>query len=270
MNDTAQYLRMVEALLFAAAEPLDEASLAARLPEGIDLPALLSELGRLYEGRGVHLVKVANKWTFRTASDLAFLLERERTVPRRLSKAAVETLAIIAYHQPITRAEIEQVRGVSLSPGTLDILMESEWIRPRGRRKVPGRPLTYGTTDKFLQHFDLAGIADLPGLEDLRASGLLRADPPEAMVREAEEAALRRRDAEEGPLPDEAGLEEAGEAGDLFEPPSEDPSDERSADGERHVPIDDEGEEALPVQRPPEVAEGVVPVMAAPRRDVDR
>jgi segregation and condensation protein B len=275
MSDSAQQLRMIEALLFAATEPLDEASLAARLPDGVDVAALLAELGRSYEGRGVNLVKVADKWTFRTAPDLAFLMERERTVTRRLSRAAVETLAIIAYHQPVTRAEIEQIRGVGLSPGTLDILLEAEWIKPRGRRKTPGRPLTYGTTDRFLEHFDLSGIVDLPGLEDLRAAGLLRAEPPLEMLREAEEAAMRRRLAEEGRLPDEADVViEAEDEADLFddETPSETDSaadgDERKTDGVETDPVDDDSDERTPpaIERAPDVP-GVVPVIARARHE---
>lgn len=177
MSEQAEHLRMLEALLFAAAEPLDLPSLAARLPDGADLPALLTELAARHEGRGVNLVKVARKWAFRTAPDLAFLMEREKTVTRRLSRAAVETLAIIAYHQPVTRAEIEEVRGVGMSRGTLDMLMESNWVRVRGRRRSPGRPVTYGTTDEFLNHFNLEDIGDLPGVEELKRAGLLQPDP---------------------------------------------------------------------------------------------
>ncbi|MCH8187298.1 MAG: SMC-Scp complex subunit ScpB [Proteobacteria bacterium] len=181
MSDTAQHLRMAEALLFAADEPLDNKSLAARLPEGADVPALMKELSERYQGRGVTLVKVAGKWAFRTAPDLAFLLEKERTVTRRLSKAAVETLAIVAYHQPVTRAEIEEIRGVGISRGTLDMLMEVGWVRLRGRRRTPGRPVTYGTTEDFLDHFGLEGLDDLPGVEELKKSGLLRAEPPTSL-----------------------------------------------------------------------------------------
>lgn len=171
--DDGQHLRMLEALLFAAAEPLSEEALAERLPRGVDVGALLEDLRRRYEKRGVNLVQVAGKWALRTAPDLAFLLRREAVETRRLSRAAIETLAIIAYHQPVTRAEIEQVRGVTVSRGTLDVLLEAGWIRPRGRRRVPGRPLTFGTTDAFLSHFGLASLSDLPGLEDLRAAGFL-------------------------------------------------------------------------------------------------
>ena len=173
----AQGLRLLEALLFASAEPLPEALLAARLGEGINAAALLAELRRQYHGRGVNLVRVGGGWAFRTAEDLAPLLRREEEVGRKLSRAAVETLAIIAYHQPVTRGEIEQIRGVATSKGTLDILLELGWIRPGKRRETPGRPLTWVTTEGFLDHFGLDGLRDLPGLEDLRAAGLLDSRP---------------------------------------------------------------------------------------------
>ncbi len=166
-------LRMVEAILFASAEPLAAAEIAARLPEGSDIASLLRELQHAYSGRGVNLVHVAGKWMFRTAGDLAFLLQREVEEPRKLSRAALETLAIIAYHQPVTRAEIEEIRGVSTSKGTLDVLLETGWVRMRGRRKTPGRPITYGTNEDFLVHFGLEAVGDLPGLEELRGAGLL-------------------------------------------------------------------------------------------------
>ncbi len=193
MSDDAQLIRMAEALLFAAVEPLDEASIVARLPDGTDVKALLETLQERYAERGIVLRQVAGGWAFRTAPDLAFLMEREKTVQRRLSRAAVETLAIIAYHQPITRAEIEEVRGVSISKGTIDVLMEAGWVRLRGRKQTPGRPLTYGTTPEFLEHFDLSDIKDLPGIEELKAAGLLNPEPPEEMVREAEQQAAGSR-----------------------------------------------------------------------------
>ena len=168
-----QYTRMIEALLFASARPLSEEDLAERVPEDIDVPAILEALAAHYDGRGVNLVQVAGKWMFRTAADLAFLLRKELEEPRKLSRAAVETLAIIAYHQPVTRAEIEDVRGVSLSRGTLDVLMEAGWVKPKGRKRTPGRPVTYGTTEDFLVHFGLESVKDLPGLEELKAAGLL-------------------------------------------------------------------------------------------------
>jgi len=185
MSADPQHLRMVEALLFAAAEPLDDASLVARLPDDVDIAAALEALGEVYRDRGVNLVKVGGRWALRTAPDLKFLLEKEVQVLRRLSRAAVETLAIIAYHQPITRAEIEETRGVAISKGTMDVLMEEGWVRPKGKRKTPGRPVTYGTTADFLDHFGLAELGDLPGLEELKAAGLLSAKPPAELVAEA-------------------------------------------------------------------------------------
>src|SRR5215468_9920980 len=166
-------LRLLEALLFASAEPLDTAILAKRMPEGVDVKAALAQLQAEYSTRGVNLVRIANKWTFRTAGDLAWLMTRESTETRRLSRAAIEMLAIIAYHQPVTRAEIEEIRGVVTSKGTLDVLLETGWIRPRGRRKTPGRPLTFGTTESFLSQFSLEVLGDLPGLEELKGTGLL-------------------------------------------------------------------------------------------------
>jgi segregation and condensation protein B len=166
-------LRLLEAMLFASPEPLDEASLAARLPQGIDVHAALLDLQQEYASRGVNLVRINSKWTFRTAGDLAWLLSTETVETRKLSRAAIETLAIIAYHQPVTRAEIEDIRGVTTSKGSVDVLLETGWIRPRGRRKSPGRPVTYGTTGTFLSHFGLDAVGDLPGLDELRGSGLL-------------------------------------------------------------------------------------------------
>ncbi len=171
--EPAEAMRMVEAILFASAEPLNEVVLKERLPKNMDLRAILDDLQMLYSSRGVNLVQVAGKWAFRTATDLSFLLQKERIEPKKLSRAAIETLAIIAYHQPVTRAEIEQLRGVSVSKGTLDVLLEVGWARMRGRKQVPGRPITYGTTDAFLDHFGLATVTDLPGLEELKAAGLL-------------------------------------------------------------------------------------------------
>ncbi|BAM89586.1 conserved hypothetical protein [Bradyrhizobium oligotrophicum S58] len=166
-------LRILEALLFAAAEPLEQAALAKRMPDGVDIKAALAQLQAEYANRGVNLVRVANKWTFRTAGDLAWLMTRESTETRKLSRAAIEVLAIVAYHQPVTRAEVEEIRGVVTSKGTLDVLLETGWIKPRGRRKTPGRPLTFGTTDAFLAQFSLETLGDLPGLEELKGTGLL-------------------------------------------------------------------------------------------------
>ena len=174
--DAGETSRRVEALLFAAAEPLSVADLAARLPARSDVEAALADLAERYAGRGVELACVAGRWRFSTAADLAFLMTVERQDLRRLSKAAMETLAIVAYHQPATRAEIEAVRGVGLSQGTLDLLLEVGWVRMRGRRRTPGRPLTFGTTDAFLEHFGLASLADLPGAREMKAQGLLSAD----------------------------------------------------------------------------------------------
>jgi segregation and condensation protein B len=169
-------IRMVEALLFAAAEPLDDATLASRLPQDAPLEKLLASLRQSYAPRGVNLIQVAGRWAFRTAPDLAFLMEKERKVSRRLSKASLETLAIVAYHQPVTRAEIEDIRGVSVNRGTLDLLMEAGWVRMMGRRRSPGRPVTYGTTDGFLEHFGLPAIGDLPGMDELKATGLVEGE----------------------------------------------------------------------------------------------
>ena len=167
--DRREKLRVLEALLFAASEPLDVQHLASHLAEGDDVNALLTELQGFYASRGINLVRVAGKWAFRTADDLSFLLERHAKEERRLSKAALETLAIIAYHQPVTRAEIEEIRGVQTSKGTLDVLLETGWVRPRGRRRAPGKPITYGTTETFLSHFNLDTVKDLPGLAEIFA-----------------------------------------------------------------------------------------------------
>lgn len=202
-------LRRLEALLFASSQPLDVSTLKRCVEADDDVPALLGELQKDYADRGVNLVKVAGKWLFRTAEDLSFLLERETIEERKLSKAALETMAIIAYHQPVTRAEIEEIRGVSISPGTLDLLLETAWIRPRGRRRAPGRPITYGTTELFLTHFGLDQIKDLPGLAELKASGLLDANlPPGFKVPEPTDVAALMPD--ELPLEDETPEDEQG------------------------------------------------------------
>jgi segregation and condensation protein B len=192
-------LRLLEAMLFAADEPLDEATLAARLPADVDIKAALAHLQDDYAMRGVNLVRVGGKWTFRTASDLAWLLSKETIETRKLSRAAIETLAIIAYHQPVTRAEIEEIRGVSTSKGSIDVLLETGWIRPRGRRKAPGRPVTYGTTDMFLSHFGLDALDSLPGVEELKGSGLLdgRLPPGFSVPMPSDDPALRE---DEDPL----------------------------------------------------------------------
>ena len=192
-------LRLLEALLFAASEPLDEKTLTARLPAEIDVKASLRALQIEYASRGVNLVRIAGKWTFRTANDLSWLLTKEATVPRKLSRAAIETLSVIAYHQPVTRVEVEEIRGVVMSKGTFDVLMETGWIRPRGRRKTPGRPITYGTTEAFLSHFGLEALSDLPGLEELKGSGLLdgRLPPSFHIPAPSDDPALRE---DEDPL----------------------------------------------------------------------
>ena len=174
----AEVVRMAEAIVFASAEPVSERALAARLPEGVDIAATMTELQKIYAQRGVNLVRVADSWAFRTAGDLAFLMSRDAVQQKKLSRAALEVLVIIAYHQPVTRAEIEDIRGVETSKGTLDTLLETEWVRMRGRRRTPGRPVTYGATDNFLDHFALEDIRDLPGIEELKGAGLLSARMP--------------------------------------------------------------------------------------------
>ncbi len=223
--DRQQRLRILEALLFAASEPLDEAKLGSHLKDGDDIAALLADLQAAYASRGINLIKVAGKWAFRTAEDLSYLLERHALEERRLSKAALETLAIIGYHQPVTRAEIEEIRGVTTSKGTLDVLMETGWIRPRGRRRAPGKPVTYGTTEDFLIHFGLDSIKDLPGLAELKGAGLLDSNlPPGFAVPEPTDIAAL--------MPDELPLDAADE-----EETAELPFDE---------PIIEDDEEGLP------------------------
>ncbi|HEX2726599.1 MAG TPA: SMC-Scp complex subunit ScpB [Beijerinckiaceae bacterium] len=213
--DHEEAVRIAEALLFAAAEPVGAAELAGRLPEGADVEAILADLQERYAGRGVNLVRVAGKWAFRTASDLGFVLARNVTEPRRLSRAAMETLAIIAYHQPVTRAEIEDIRGVATSKGTIDLLLETSWIRLRGRRRVPGRPVTYGTTAAFLEHFGLDAIDDLPGLEELKGAGFLEGRVGDLSVPTPTDDTTLRDD--EDPLEDDFAPLDAGD--DCGEPP---------------------------------------------------
>ena len=195
----AEELRLLEAMLFASAEPLDEKSLAVRLPQGTNVREALVRLQEEYATRGVNLLRIGGKWTFRTANDLSWLLSKETVETRKLSRAAIETLAIIAYHQPVTRAEIEELRGVSTSKGSVDVLLETGWIRPRGRRKSPGRPLTYGTSEGFLSHFGLDAVGDLPGLEELKGAGMLdgRLPPGFSVPVPSDDPALRE---DEDPL----------------------------------------------------------------------
>lgn len=216
----AMHLRMVEAILFAAAEPLDEDSIIERMPPDSNVPELLQELAAAYEKRGVNLVKVADRWTFRTAPDLAHVLQRHAVEQKRLSRAALETLAIVAYHQPVTRAEIEEIRGVTINKGTLDILLELGWVKMRGRRRVPGRPVTYGTSDEFLLHFGLDKVSDLPGLDELRAAGLMEGRIPASFNVPSPSDSLSM---DEDPL-------DADDTGDLFEPEAPEPKGGNSAE----------------------------------------
>lgn len=202
MTDQHDERRLLEAMLFAATEPIEQSMLEARLPEGADVGALLGDLQAEYAERGVNLVRVAGKWSFRTAPDLATKLRIETTVPRKLSRAAVETLAILAYHQPATRTDVEQIRGVMISKGTFDTLMEAGWIHPVGRKNTPGRPVTWGTTETFLNHFGLNSLQDLPGIDELKATGLL--DPrPASVVVQGMPGVVPPRTEEDTILPDE-------------------------------------------------------------------
>ena len=176
-NGPSRAERIVEALLFASKDPLSPAEIGERLPDGVSPDAILEALQKRYADRGIHLVKIKDCWAFRTAPDIGEALRIEVAVRRKLSRAALETLSIIAYHEPVTRADIEEIRGVAVSKGTLDALLEAGWIQPRGRRQVPGRPLTWGTTEAFLDHFGLSSLGDLPGLEELKATGMLDKRP---------------------------------------------------------------------------------------------
>jgi segregation and condensation protein B len=205
----AEMVRMAEAIIFASAEPVSAKALRARLPEGADVAAVTAELQRIYEKRGVNLVRVGDAWAFRTAGDLAFLMSRDAVQQKKLSRAALEVLAIIAYHQPATRAEIEEIRGVETSKGTIDTLMETGWIRMRGRRRSPGRPVTYGTTEAFLDHFGLPELRDLPGIEELKGAGLLSARMPSSFSVPTPPADAGLLTEDEDPLTD-IDLEELG------------------------------------------------------------
>lgn len=232
-DERFQQIRLLEAMIFAAAEPVPETGLAARLPDGTDVAGLLQELSGLYANRGVNLVHVDGKWAFRTAADLGPRLRIEQKVHRRLSRAALETLAVVAYHQPVTRAEIEEVRGVALSRGTLDTLLEIGWVRPKGRRRTPGRPVTWVTSDTFLDHFGLETVDALPGVEELRAAGLLDvrspisvlgaqalSDTAESSIQASDEADRPDEEQSAGATPD--ALDEAALVAALGELPEED------------------------------------------------
>lgn len=208
-NAELEHLRAVEALLFASAEPVSEEELSKRLPAEVSLSECLEELQRTYAERGINLVRVARGWAFRTAADLAHLMTREIVEQRRLSRPALEMLAIIAYHQPVTRNEIEEIRGVSTSKGTLDLLIEIGWVRISGRRNVPGRPVTYSTTDAFLQHFSLDRVSDLPGIEELSAAGLLEKNA--IAMPEQDESEIVDEDEDDGMELDRPYLDDEGE-----------------------------------------------------------
>lgn len=195
--DHFDQLRLLEAILFAASDPVQEAQLQERMPDGVDVAALLEELQAVYANRGVNLRHIENGWAFRTADDLSPHMTLNREIPRKLSRAAIETLAIIAYHQPVTRAEIEDIRGVALSKGTIDILLEAEWVKPKGRRRAPGRPVTWGTTAKFLDHFGLESTRALPGIEELQAAGLLEKRPGLGTIAMQQSEAQYENDEEE-------------------------------------------------------------------------
>jgi segregation and condensation protein B len=221
MTDRGQDLRLVEALLFAAAQPVDAVALATRLPEGSDVVGLVAELAEIYRYRGVNVVRSAGGWSFRTAPDLAPRLKLERTVARKLSRAAVETLAIVAYHQPVTRGEIEEIRGVVINRGTLDMLLEAGWVRPKGHRQTPGRPATWVTTPGFLLHFGLDSLTDLPGVDELKAAGLLDSRPSASlgeMIAETAGAAGEGEASDDEPAHDEATNDESGDLDDALEP----------------------------------------------------
>lgn len=250
-----EHLRILEAMLFAAAVPLDEASLVLHLKGAHDLKCLLGTLQAEYATRGVHLVKVSGKWAFRTAEDLSWLLEKHAVEEKRLSRAALETLSIIAYHQPVTRAEIEEIRGVTTSKGTLDVLLETGWIRPRGRRRAPGKPLTFGTTPAFLEHFGLDAVGDLPGLAELKAAGLLDGIlPPDFRVPSPQNVAALMPDE----LPLEAGDEEQAQTELELDPPD---VDEDGGEGEAEP---DDGDESAGRDRSREEAPDAAPPRSPP------
>jgi segregation and condensation protein B len=234
-------VRIAEALLFAAREPLSEDVLTAAIPKGVSIRDVMSHLEPHYAARGVNLVRINGKWSFRTAPDLAYLMTKEVEEPRKLSRAAVETLSIIAYHQPVTRAEIEEIRGVATAKGTLDVLMEAGWVRMRGRRKTPGRPITFGTTEAFLSHFGLNAVSDLPGLDELKSAGMFDGRLPAgvAVPLPSDDPTLR---SDEDPLgEDEIALAAEERINAADEPLEADPEDVAEADAEARLdPLDGE------------------------------
>jgi segregation and condensation protein B len=264
-DDRYQLLRLLEAILFASTEPLDEKELAGRMPEGADINGLLQELKDHYANRGVHLLAFEDRWAFRTAPDLAPKFHIEREVVRKMSRAAIETLAIIAYHQPVTRAEIEEIRGVVISKGTLDMLLEIGWIRPKGRRETPGRPVTWATTDAFLEHFGLESCDALPGVEELKAAGLLDA--------RATVATLGTQGLPNGvPVAEEADDEE-GNISDMLSQREDDDAEAQAADDAYDAEVlrrveqeggSDEEEGAGPGENDDELSDSVKPKAAAP------
>lgn len=229
IKDYTQETRIVEALLFAATEPVSTDFLVERLPEGTDIGAILEDLRTLYAGRGVNLTRVAGKWSLRTAEDLSPHLRIERKVSRKPSRAAVESLAIIAYHQPVTRSEVEEIRGVSVSKGSFDVLLEAGWIKPVGRRRTPGRPTTWGTTPDFLEEFGLDSLADLPGIDELKASGLLDTRPAGTIIGDTGEM-YHDAQAEGAPEEEEPEALDDGDDGQAGEPAENEGSMEDAAE----------------------------------------
>lgn len=247
MAEITHEMRIVEALLFAATEPVSEEFLSDRLPEGAEVRQILADIGALYEGRGVNLARVAGKWALRTAEDLSPHLRIERKVSRKPSRAAIESLAIIAYHQPVTRGEVEEIRGVSVSKGSFDVLLEAGWIKPVGRRRSPGRPTTWGTTQRFLEEFGLDSLADLPGIDELKASGLLDTRPAGTIIGDRGEiyadAQAEGAEEEEGdePLNDGGEVGESAEAADGGDEAAAEVADEAGpADAETDGPEESE------------------------------
>lgn len=253
MGEVTQEMRIVEALLFAATEPVTTDFLAERLPEGSDIGAILEDLKTHYDGRGVNIARVAGKWCLRTAEDLSSHLRIERKVPRKLSRAAIESLAIVAYHQPVTRGEVEEIRGVSVSKGSFDVLLEAGWIKPVGRRRSPGRPTTWGTTQQFLEEFGLDSLADLPGVDELKASGLLDTRPAGTIIGDTGEyyadAHVDADEEEPEALDPNADEDEGGDGEDGAPPaaaegePVEELPEEASDEDDGEVGGEDEGAE---------------------------